>query len=163
MTFLGASKLKEKAKKKSDEMIKDRRVIVESDTKEPLTATIDNMNVSVTLTGKNLHGNGNSNFFSMTRFPLEASLPNNRNVSVTIVPNSAHECLQELRDKGEIPSPKNGLGHLEMFTEDDYEADHKITFSSKNNNCGCIDLGRYGPFLKTGKIRYYHVFLFSVT
>ena len=144
--------MKEKAKKLSEELIKDRRVIVDSDTKLPLTAFYQDRNVAVTLNGKNLHGNGNSNFFSFTRFPLEASLPDNKNVSVTVVPNSAHECLQELRDKGEIPYPKDGLGHLEMFTEDDYEADNTVTFSSKDKECGYIDLGRYGPFLKTGKI-----------
>ena len=65
MTFLGAQKLEEKAKELSDEIIYGRdRVIVDSATKKVLTATIDNMNVSVTLTGNNLHGNGNSNFFT---------------------------------------------------------------------------------------------------
>lgn len=128
----------------------DDRLVIHSKTTLPLDATIDNMNVSVKLIGKDLHGNGNNCHFSRTRFKLEAEFKNGKIIPVTIVPHSAHESIQELRDRGEIAAPRNGLGHLEMFTEEDYKVDDQIIFSSID--LGRIDIGRYGPFLKSGKL-----------
>lgn len=118
------------------------RIILESDTKKPLEATIDNMNVAVRLEGNDLHGNRNNPYFSKTRFPLEADLGDGRHVRVNIVPDSIHDSISDL-------VKQNGLGHFKIFTEEDYEPDNTIQFVSKN--WAIIDIGRYGPFLKTGK------------
>ncbi len=149
LTFLGARKLKEEAKQKSINILMGR-IYVESDTTKSLQAKIGNYNLAVTLKGHDLHGNGNNNHFTCTRFPLQARDPGNgHEYSVKIGPHEIHEDIQNLRDRKEIPFPKNGLGFLQMFTEKDYEDDDEIKYNS--DQFGNVDIGRYGPFLKTGE------------
>ncbi len=133
--------MKEKAKRLSQTIMKGR-IPLENDTKKPLEAIIDNMNVAVRLEGNDLHGNGNNPYFPSTRFPLEADIGDGRHVRVNIVPDSIHDSISGL-------VKQNGLGYFKIFTEQDYEPDDTIQFVSKN--WAIIDIGRYGPFLKTGK------------
>jgi hypothetical protein len=127
------------------------RIELESNTRDPLFAFFDGMDVLVTLNGADLHGNGNCSHYSLTNFPLEATLPNKKNVSVRFVPNRLHESIQDLRDNNEIPFPKNGIGKFKMFTQSDYESDPSIDFSSER--LGAIALGRYGPFDRNGMFK----------
>ena len=128
------------------------RIIVESKTTHFLEASIGHMDVSVTLQGRDLHGNGNNAHFSNTRFPLKAIGVDGKEVSVFIGPDDVHDDIQGLRDRKEIKSIKNGIGHFKNFTEEDYEDDNTIKYCSEQH--GSVDLGRYGPFSKTGKILY---------
>lgn len=147
LTFLGARKLKEEARKKSIDFLKDR-IYVESDTTKNLQAKDGNFNMSVKLMGSDLHGNGDSNFFTFTRFPLLAKDLNGKEYSVKIGPHHIHEDIKELRKRKEMPFPENGLGLLCMFSDGDFESDNETKYSSEE--FGIIDIGRYGPFLKTG-------------
>lgn len=144
---MGTRKLKEEARKKSTEILKER-IYVESNTTKNLQAKVDNFHMSVKLKGSDLHGNGNSNFFTFTRFPLLAMDLNGNEYSVKIGPHHMHEDIKELRNRKEITFPENGLGLLGMFSDDDFETDNEIKYSSEE--FGIIDIGRYGPFLKTG-------------
>jgi len=152
LTFLGARKLKERARILSEKLMKDRLEFEEfyDENEEPptLEAVIGDYNVIVTLTGQDLHGNGNCTYFSYTRFPLKAKLYD-KIQNVFIGPNEVHDDVQALRSRNEIASPENGLGKLKMFTDDDYESDDETQFCSIDQ--GTIDLGRYGPFLLTDR------------
>jgi hypothetical protein len=148
LTFLGARKLKEEAKKKSQELLCDR-LYVESATTKALEATIGHMNMSVVLRGEDLHGNWNNVLFPITRFPLKAIIPNGKEVNIKLTPHSIHDDVKQLRDRKEIKPLDNGLGHFKIFTEEDYEHDDAIQYCS--DDFGIVDLGRYGPFSKYGK------------
>ncbi len=149
LTFLGARKLKGESKQRSQDFLKDR-IFVYTHTTKPLHAKVGNYNVDVKLKGHNLHCNGNIGYFYISRFPLRAKDPNSgREYNVMIGPHSVHEDIQELRERREVPHVDNGLGFLEIFSEDDYESDNETRYSSKE--FGAVDIGRYGPFLKTGK------------
>jgi hypothetical protein len=52
-----------------------------------------------------------------------------------------------------LRQPEKRIGHYGLFNEDDFVDAPKRTFSSLHSNCGYIDIGRYGPFLKEGKTR----------
>ena len=149
LTFLGARKLKEEAMRRTAHLM-DGRVVIYNQTVEFLEATIGHIDVSVSLKGKDLHGNSNNSHFSVTRFPLKATCPDGKEVNVIIGPDVVHDDIQGLVNRGEINSPEDGIGFFNNFTEEDYEPDNTVQYCSKS--CGTIDLGRYGPFLKTGKI-----------
>jgi hypothetical protein len=129
------------------------RLLVDAITTHPIEATIGDMNMSVVLKGIDLHGNWNSDLFSLTRFPLQASLPNGKEVSVKLTPHKIHDDILQLRNRKEIKVLENGLGHFKIFTEKDYEPDDTIQYCSEE--FGIVDLGRYGPFLKHGENRIF--------
>ena len=118
---------------------------------KPREATIDKMNISVTITGDNLHGNGNNAYFPLTRLPLTAICRDGNEIKVKIGPHCVHEDIQRMQKEKEKKLPKNGLGHLKIFSNEDYEPDDSIQFCSDDIGMGLIDIGRYGPLKKTGK------------
>lgn len=146
LTFLGARKLKAEAKRLS-EQIRQHQMLVENDGLG--FVSLDGVyNTSVSLVGNDLYGNGNTSHYPKTRFPLEAKMSDDKTIAVKLTPHNIHESVQELMNKYEVKIQENGLGLLEIFTEEDYENDNTIKFDSKIT--GCIDLGRYGPFSQKG-------------
>ena len=153
LTYEGARLLKPEAAKRSKKLV-NGRYPVDVPTSRFLEAKgIDGMNVSVVLEGDNLHGNGNNPYFRVTRFPLKAILQNGDCIRVTIGPASIHEDIDLLRKHKEIPSHVDGLGHFKINTNDDYVKSEE-DFCTHSDGCGLIDIGRYGPFLHSGKLLY---------
>jgi len=150
LTFEGARLLKPEAAKRSKQIIKDRYPVDVPSARLLEAKGIDGMNVSVSLKGDNLHGNGNNPYFRVTRFPLKAILQNGKKVQVTIGPESIHEDIDLLRKNNEIPFHTDGFGHFKMVTKDDY-AESEEDFCSHSDGCGLIDIGRYGPFLPSDR------------
>lgn len=153
LTFEGARLLKPEAAKRSKQLMKDRYPIDVPTARFLEAKGIDGMNVSVSLKGDNLHGNGNNPYFRVTRFPLKATLQNGKRVQVTIGPEKIHEDIDLLRKNNEIPSHTDGFGHFKITTKDDY-TESEEDFCSHSDGCGLIDIGRYGPFLHSGKKHY---------
>lgn len=150
LTFKGAHLLKSDALERAQQLMEGRHA-VEVPTTCPIDAeNADGTGFSVSLQGENLHGNGNNPYFAITRFPLKAILSNGKKILVKIGPKNIHEDVDKLRRKKEIASPKDGLGHFNMHTEEDYMKNNDIQFCSHADGCGLIDIGRYGPFLPSG-------------
>jgi len=140
----------------------------------PIVQSIDCKNPdgtfsSVSLTGNNLLGNGNSPYFTITRFPLYARIPSqegfgscvrdtnaneskiqesSNDIRIWLRGNGIHEDIDLLRDEQKISHPVDGIGHFHMHSETDYETDDGAEFCSYDKGCGLVDLGRYGPFHK---------------
>ena len=53
-----------------------------------------------------------------------------------------HEDVDSLQSQGLIPSPRFGFGWLNAFSESDYYYDKTKTFSSFNDGCGLLHLGK---------------------
>jgi hypothetical protein len=51
-----------------------------------------------------------------------------------------------------LRKPEKYIGHFRLFTIDDYVDAPKRKFSSLHPECGFVDIGRYGPFRKEGKL-----------
>jgi len=105
---------------------------------------------SLTIKGDNIHGNDNNPYFPLSRFPIYGKLENGVEFRVKIRGLNVHEDIDLLKERGELPSPKIGLGHLCIHSELDYVND-EMSFCSYDKGCGLIDLGRYGPFLKADR------------
>ena len=147
LTFLGARVLKARIRDNL-KRLKKNRIVVSVPTTNHLEANIDDVtNAVVTIRGENIHGNGNSPYFPITRFPLKAKLPGGEKIQVRLGPTLIHEDIDQLQQNREIPTPENAIGYLGVLSESDFESKDSTRFCS-HNGCGLIDLGRYGPFSK---------------
>ena len=149
LTFLGARVLNNEKKQERDQKL-ESRIPREIDTQQPLEAlTPDGFGVSVYLTGVNLHGNRNLPFWPETAVPLQARLPGGKTLHVNLAGYHLH--CDDSEDEEEPLNlsicPKR-VGALGIHTESDYAQDSRMEFSTE---LSLVDLGRYGPVLKTGK------------
>ena len=147
LTFLGARVLKSRIRSHV-RRLKKNRVVVSVLTTNHLEAHIDEVTKAVvTIRGENIHGNGNSPYFPLTRFPLKANLPTGEKIHVRLGPKHIHEDIDQLKQNKEIPAPENAIGYLGVLDDSDFESKSSARFCS-HDGCGLIDLGRYGPFTK---------------
>jgi hypothetical protein len=130
LTFKRARKLKDAlVRALTTKMHKEIDVEDETLTKQPLRAqSWDGFGCSVKLSGDNLHGNHNSDYW-----PKDGS---------------GHDL-----DQPKPPTTRDGnplFGFLRMHTEADYKPAPKLTFSNVKfkGSENTIMLGRYGPFRK---------------
>ena len=144
LTFLGARRLNTESTRRS-ELLLDSHVYYDPLTKTPLDAIMpDGTELSVTLSGENIHGNGNSSYWLPHNLCTDgAILPCGKDVKVTIK-QFDFQNYQPLINK------ENGIGFMGSHQPKDYVYDNNATFSSYNNGCGLVDLGLYGPFKKDG-------------
>ena len=116
----------------------------------PLDAeTPDGMRMSVSLVGDNLHDNGGRTYVAETRVFIPAVLPNGNKVMVRTNGTAIHEdedLASVFHNEG-----NNGIGFLGLHSESEYIPDDNVTFCSCSRGCALVDLGRYGPLLKTGE------------
>lgn len=105
----------------------------------------------VRLTGENIHGNFNSVYWPNTSVPVKAKMRKD-GLQKSAVFQKHHEKLhlvgRGMQSHPELENrPKDGIGHLGLHTDSDYEPVTGIAFSENL----CIDLGIYGPLSFTGK------------
>ena len=156
LTFLGARKLNRTFEITADERLERRNVIYEADTSKPLeTQSSEGFGVSVSLTGRNLHGNYNSIYWPQTVFSLPAVLDTGNEVNVKLAGKNLHYDSEE--EEEPLPFSKR-FGLMDLQVESNYFPDNTSSFSNRN---GLIDLGRYGPVVKTGKICFENRFNFN--
>eukprot|EP00980_Cylindrotheca_fusiformis_P020053 scaffold7139_cov115-Cylindrotheca_fusiformis.AAC.3 len=142
LTFLGARELKPSRRRWGRRLQELREDFCPLRTAEPLTAIHpDGFGITVRLEGQHLHGPYNCQSLLRT---LKATIPG-RDKSITVRFSNYEDpyCAEELagmrKDVGRI-------GFLGLFTEEDYVPAPRRTFSSLHENCGLIEMGRYGPF-----------------
>lgn len=150
LTFVGSRILKQESKRLSKKFMRGRFALDVPTTRYLEYKTTDGMTSSLTIKGDNIHGNDNNPYFPLSRFPIYGKLENGVEFRVKIRGLNVHEDIDLLKERGELPSPKIGLGHLCIHSELDYVND-EMSFCSYDKGCGLIDLGRYGPFLKAGE------------
>ena len=152
LTYLGGRVQKPEISITSERLLNDQIPHIPQ-TMIPIDALMeDGSNVSVNVTGKCIHGNQEVLFVPITKLPIHGVVFKGKKVSVCVRGDSLHENLEDMAEvKGKI-CDKNGLGHLKILTENDYIPDTGLAFSSYDEGCGLLDLGRYGPFLKSGKL-----------
>ena len=133
----------------------------EAETMRPLQAypKKGGSGVTVHLKGNDLHGNGNREFklkelrAIVPKVCLRKKSVSKKKYEELTVNLVSEEDLQlnieydaNYISEGSLLKP---IGHFKVQTDCDYYIDHWTTqFQSKLN---CIDLGRYGPFQKSGK------------
>ena len=135
----------------------------ESITMQPLQAYPKKCGSGVTvfLKGNDLHGNGNRDFQLKQ---LKAVISKDSWYKKGLIKKKSEQLTVKLVSEEDLQlnieydanyidenSPLHPIGHLKVQTDCDYYIDRSVTryFSSLN----CIDLGRYGPFQKTGKFK----------
>ena len=147
LTFLGAKKLKPDARKRAFEELNlfETRPHAHCKTKRELEAEHPSGHgMKVTLTGEHLHRQYNNDH---PLAPLEGVDPR---TGGTFKLKLAEEFdLYDERELEALMYPHYGrrVGFHGIHTKDHYEADPTISFSSEYDNCGLLNLGRYGPFL----------------
>lgn len=154
LTFLGARELKPSKKRRGEELFHDRETI-EPKLSRPLHAWHpDGFGIHMTLTGEHLRAPYNSNNLLPT---LEAIRPDAK-MNKKGIPKKTNirfsdfdlpYCEEELVG---LKDPSNRIGFLGLYEESDYVEAPRRKFSSLHENCGYIDIGRYGPFRKEGKL-----------
>lgn len=128
-------------------------VLYEPETMEPLEAVSpDGYGIAVSLTGKNLHDNHNLSFWAATAIPHEADTATGlEKKSVNMKLRGEFLCCDDSDDEEEplgfSMCPKR-VGHLGIHTENDYVSDPTIELNSVDFS---VELGRYGPVLKSGE------------
>lgn len=164
MTFLGARVLKRDCAQRSNELIMERLQIT-APTKEPLKAMRpEGFGVSLKLTGANLHGNNNSDFWAHEALPMNARDPNTKKkIVVSLIGKHLHYDSDEEEAPTIRQHPKPWqvprVGYLGIHVEADYVSDDSLTFSSTVEGCGVIDLGRYGPNVIEGTLGAFRAIL----
>lgn len=129
LTFRGARVLKEHLREEADKKLA-ARVFHEPITMKPLEAiSPDGFGITVKLTGNNLHGNQNNPYWRPEDLQAEKDGTGNR-----------------LQSDDSSPDEER-VGHLGLHTEDDYVSDPTIALRCVDFS---IELGRYGPVLKSG-------------
>jgi hypothetical protein len=134
----------------------------ESLTMQPLQAypRENGSGVTVYLKGNDLHGNNNRNFKLKQLLAVVPKASNRvkstfkkKNEMLIVRLKSAEDLQLNIEYEANCildQSPLCPIGHLGVQTDCDYVVDSSVTefFSDMN----CIDLGRYGPFHKTGTL-----------
>jgi len=151
LTFLGARELKPHCKEKGARKMECRITKTSKDiiTMRPLQVqTPGGYNATLTLTGENLHGNNNNPYWPATMEPLEAIMPGGRRRQRVLLhgQNLHYDSEDEILSPG--ASPKR-IGFLGIHVESDYTRKSSKTFSMRDVS---INLGRYGPLKKAGKL-----------
>lgn len=149
LTFLGARELKPSRRRRGRELIADRPA-KEPNLSFPIDAIHpDGFGITVTITGEHLHCPYNSLCLlpSLKALVLD-STGNERQMKVRFSDPELPYYEEEL---AAFRDPTEKIGLLGIYTEADYVPAPKRTFSSQNRKCGYIDIGRYGPFRKSGK------------
>ena len=78
-----------------------------------------------------------------------------RSVKVRLVSSDARSLYDEEELEGFKPAKHSKrIGHLGIHMDDDYVPADDIKFSSLDTGC-TLDLGRYGPFRKSGEYSYH--------
>jgi len=123
LTFLGARKLDKKLQEKR-EAFRAQVEYRELPTMKSLTARLPGgFHASVSLTGDDLHGNNNSEYFC--------------------IQNASSDCGN--KENHDHPTSGHAIDQFKLFTESDYKQDSSIKFYPASN---LLHLGRYGPFRK---------------
>jgi hypothetical protein len=109
----------------------------------------DGFGMSVTFKGEHLHGPYNSHYLLRT---LKATIPDSKGKEKEVKVRFSDFELPYYEDElAALRDPTNRIGLLGLYQESDFVPAPKRTFSSLHTRCGWIDIGRYGPFRKTGK------------
>lgn len=145
LTFLGARELKPSRKRWGQSLV-EQRPCRHLGSSQPLAATLPSgYGVSVKLEGKHLHGPYNCPFLLPT---LKATLPGTDDiVKVRFAQYEDPYCEEELAG---MRKEVGRIGLLGLYTVEDYVPAPKRTFSSLHQNCGVIEIDRYGPFQRSG-------------
>jgi hypothetical protein len=165
ISFLGAYTLNIKQKERNSELAEV--VVVNPDQKPVTTDAImpDGMRVRVTITGENIYEDYELQpYVPITRLPTVAKIPSGapaifekRTENVLIVGTRIHDNVYRKHTKRlERKFLENGLqpmGNYKTNVLSDYTLDPSIKRCKMAENC--IDLGRYGPFLRSRK--YYKI------
>lgn len=119
----------------------------------------DGSKMSVKLDGENLHSKNNVDFYTWhTHTNIKARVKGkDLKVKIKIDDYEDREALKDYFDKGRKLGTRNCIGFLGLHNESDYLQDDTILFSSYNDGCGLIDLGRYGPFRQKGETNLIHL------
>jgi hypothetical protein len=140
LTFLGARELKASAKKRNEKPWAQRTFRM-SELAKPLTARFrDGRHASVKLQGEHLQSAYNCSYL------VPESVDNGTGAAA-----SDFESYYSQAEMVSLRDPSNRIGFLNLNKESDFIPAPKRTFSSLHKSCGLIDLGRYGPFRKSGK------------
>lgn len=153
MRYLGARVLKLECAQRSTRLLNARHQVP----KKTLTASRpEGFGVSVKLTGTNLYGNNNSDYWVNEAFPMTAKHPvTKKTIKLSLIGKNLHYDSDEEEAplvRQEQPSWRvQRIGFLGIHVESDYVSDDSLKFASTNPGCGYIDLGRYGPNTKGGE------------
>jgi hypothetical protein len=165
ISFLGAYTLDAKQKQRNTDL---GEVVVVNLDQKPATADAimpDGMRARVTITGDNLYEDYELQpYVPITRQPTVAKIPpgapaifEKRTENVLIVGTRIHDDVYRKHTKRlERKFLEHGLqpmGHYKTNVFSDYTLDPSIKRCKMSENC--IDLGRYGPFLRSRK--YYQI------
>ncbi len=144
LTFLGARKLTKQAATRSERLLK-QHVIEDMTDLEPLTAKLPGgLGIGVTVTGRNLYGNDNNQYWSKNRSQLFFEHCQNGTISPELDENlvqcEIHREVLKLRSKVE---DGKRIGFLGIHSESDYvESDDELFWSGPES---MFEIGRYGP------------------
>jgi hypothetical protein len=165
ISFLGAYTLNDKQEERNNEL---DAVVVENPDQKPVTTDAimpDGMRARVTVTGDNLYEDYElQTHVPITRQPIVAKMPSGapaifkkRTENVLIVGTRIHDDVYRKHTKRlERLFLEKGLqpmGKYKTNVLSDYTLDPSIKRCDMSENC--IDLGRYGPFLRSRK--YYQI------
>lgn len=151
LKFLGAKELKP-SKRARGECIRESRPVNPNMFFDKLSLFHPRgFGMNLTINGEHLKAPYNSLY---TRRTLQMTLPDDRlhiRKQQTRTVNLKFSDPDIIYDDDELEGlrePTKRIGHYGLFTEDDFVDAPRRTFSSLHSNCGFIDIGRYGPFLK---------------
>ena len=156
MEYTGAKRLIKESYDRQLRLHDQLQIYPPKRTREPLQAypIEDGSGVTVYLTGQNLHGNNNLDFFrkKLRAWFSKDALKNSH--SALFRPKETLKILGVDEYEACVikeNSPIHPIGHLKINTDCDYEIDETVTSFFTDENC--IDLGRYGPFRPKGTFR----------
>lgn len=153
LKFLGTRVLNPEAQRRNDAEM-NSRIYFFAPTKHRLRAKLpDRSKISVSITGRDIHGNNNSDFWHRRGKPIQAVLSCGSETRVVVHVSSDKDSFTDNIAKNAVSSvtKNNDIGFLGINSYSDYIPDDTCLFSSFNDGCGMIDLGCYGPFSKAGK------------
>ena len=153
MTYLGARVLKLECAEQSTRLLNARHQVP----KKTLTASRpEGFGVSVKLTGTNLYGNNNSEYWANEAFPMNAKHPvTKKTINLSLVGKNLHcdsdeeeaPLVRQQQASWRVPR----IGFLGIHVKSDYVSNDLLKFASTYPGCGYIDIGRYGPNRKEGE------------
>ena len=140
LTYLGARVLKRKAAERSQRLLGEHDDVEVATRQHLVVTTLGGRNMSVQLTGNNLHYNNNNIYWTNARKEkyLQAD-DSSTDFDENEVPCGVHEEVEKLRRK--VPDGE-AIGFLGIHNLSDYRRDNAKQFWSHPH---AFELGRYGP------------------
>ena len=162
LTYLGARLLKADRRFRSNDLLINSSISIVETTK-PLTAAFRStgLRASITLTGKDLHENDGNDFWPDTADWIEGIMPTTKKrFTLKLTGKNIHDTGEDLLHSRDLQPGETPIGFRRYHKESHYE-EVPLPFCSYYEDCGFIDIGRYGPFRREGKLCTCRILLYD--